>query len=65
MSYIVIVFKLFLFLMKKCNLKFEIIKKNAYFYIPHWLLFGFVYFLYKVNIYITCLSIILIFNQVD
>lgn len=27
MSYIVIVFKLFLFLMKKCNLKFEIIKK--------------------------------------
>lgn len=50
MSYIVFVFKLFLFLMKKCNLKFEIIKKNAYFYKPQWLLFGFVYFLYKVNI---------------
>lgn len=27
MSYIVFVFKLFLFLMKKCNLEFEIIKK--------------------------------------
>lgn len=27
MLYIVIVFKLFFFLMKKCNLKFEIIKK--------------------------------------
>lgn len=62
MLYIVFVFKLFFFLMKKCNLKFEIIKKNVYFYIFYWLLFGFVYFLYKVNIYIICLSIILIFN---
>lgn len=65
MSYIVIVFKLFLFLMKKCNLKFEIIKKMLTFITLTGYYLVFVYFLYKVNIYITCLSIILIFDQVD
>lgn len=33
MLYIVFVFKLFFFLMKKCNLKFEIIKKKMFIFI--------------------------------